>query len=212
MTGWNDLRRDLRRLRDESPDALRGFPDPDSDRAEGERICVELAAWATDVAAVLHGKYGTWLDLRVGAMSFPTREQVRGAARLSGAPTDSVGLVIETAEELRVRTGRNLRAPVLVTNRGEEPRVLHTNGVLQSAVVDSAGEVVGCYAGAQIMPLVRFIVEPGESSRVPALIGTASVVPDLGYAVPPGTWGVVIRVPTRDADLLSVPLPLTITS
>jgi len=46
---------------------------------------------------------------------------------------------------------------------------------------------------------------------VPVWIGTASVVPDLGYAVPPGQWGLVIVLGTDTGVVLSAPLEITIT-
>ncbi len=78
---------DLRRLLEESPGALVVFPDPDSERRD-RPIHIELAAWATDIAATLNAKYGRHVDLRVGAMTFPARqlwvsEYVR---QLHGAP------------------------------------------------------------------------------------------------------------------------------
>ena len=83
MTGWESLRVDLRRLRQESPDALVVFPDPESERSHEQRISIDLAAWATDVAATLDAKYGSFVDLRVGAMSFPSRKLVRVRAGTS---------------------------------------------------------------------------------------------------------------------------------
>lgn len=63
-------------------------------------------------------------------------------------------------------------------------------------------------------PLKRpgFEVESHQSRPVPVWIGTAAVVPDLGYAVPPGKWGLVIGLGTEDGSLWSAPLELTITS
>lgn len=48
--------------------------------------------------------------------------------------------------------------------------------------------VVGGYAGAMRAPLVVFQAGSGETVEVPLLVGTASFVPELGYAVPPGEW------------------------
>jgi hypothetical protein len=38
------------------------------------------------------------------------------------------------------------------------------------------------------------------------------VVPDLGYAVPPGQWGLVIALQTDNGSMLSAPLEITITA
>jgi hypothetical protein len=43
------------------------------------------------------------------------------------------------------------------------------------------------------------------------LIGTASVVPDLGYAVPPGQWRLVIALQTDNGNMVAAPLEITIT-
>jgi hypothetical protein len=60
-------------------------------------------------------------------------------------------------------------------------------------------------------------VVPGATERIPLLIGTASVVPDLGYAVPPGMWGIQVPLDllwdghTQEPRRTPV-LPLTITA
>jgi hypothetical protein len=100
---------------------------------------------------------------------------------------------------------------VLVTNRGEHGQVLSTDGELHSAVVDGSGGVVGLDVGPSPLPLVGFPIEPHQSRPVPVWIGTASVVPDLGYAVPPGQWGLVIALGTHTGVTLSPPLEITIT-
>jgi hypothetical protein len=212
VTGWESLRADLRQLRDESPAALVVFPDPDSERHE-QRISIDLAAWATDIAAMLNAKYGSLLDLHVGAMSFPTRQLWPGASgyQLRGAPAERAGLDVEPLSPLSVRTGRSTREDVQVTNRATHRHVLSTNGALQSAVTDTTGNVVGRYVGPQNMPLVPFLIEPHQSRPVPVLIGTASLVPDLGYAVPLGQWGLVIELQTDSGPMLSAPLEITIT-
>ena len=93
MAGWESLRADLRRLLEESPDALVVWPDPDYERRE-QRIRIELAAWATDIAATLNAEYGDVVDLRVGAMTFPTRQLwvTDYSRQLHGAPANSAGL------------------------------------------------------------------------------------------------------------------------
>ncbi|MFD3399233.1 hypothetical protein ACFWUU_01070 [Kribbella sp. NPDC058693] len=73
MAGWEGLRVDLRRLLGEAPEALVVLPDPDSERRE-RPIRIDLAAWATDIAAELKAKYGDVVELRVGAMTFPAKQ------------------------------------------------------------------------------------------------------------------------------------------
>lgn len=98
MTSWTDLREDLRRLREEAPGALTVFPDPDSDCGRAPPISVDLAAWATGIAAELHQKHGTLVDLQVGALSFPDRSPrvAPSVGAVPGLPAESVGLRVES--------------------------------------------------------------------------------------------------------------------
>ena len=74
------------------------LPDPERERRE-QRIRLDLAAWATDIAATLNAKYGSLVDLRVGAMTFPARQlfvgerwhQLRGAAAEPAGPEPPAG-------------------------------------------------------------------------------------------------------------------------
>jgi hypothetical protein len=212
VAGWESLRVDLRLLLEESPGALVVGPDPDYERRE-QRIRIELAAWATDIAATLNGKYGSLVDLRVGAMTFPAGQLLvsEEARQLHGAPADSAGLEVEPLSPLSVRTGRFTHEEVLVTNRAAHEQVLLTNGALTSAVTDNSGTVVGLYVGPHTLARVGFAIEPHQSRPVPVLIGTASVVPDLGYAVPPGQWRLVIALQTDNGNMVAAPLEITIT-
>jgi hypothetical protein len=66
------------------------------------------------------------------------------------------------------------------------------------------------------MPLIMFRVAPGVTERIPLLIGTASFRAELGYTVPPGSWGIQVPLDLecyphhREAWLTPV-LPLTVT-
>jgi hypothetical protein len=214
MPGWESLRVDLRRLREESPGAVVVSPSPDRERRWERRFRIELAAWATDIAAMLVAKYGDVVGLRVGAMTYPTRQLwvTDYSRQLHGAPAESAGLDVQPLSPLTVRTGRFKREDVLVTNRAAHEQVLLTNGDLRSAVTDDSGNVVGLYVGPHTLARVGFAIEPHQSRPVPILIGTASVVPDLGYAVPPGQWRLVIALQTDDGNTLTEPLEITITA
>ncbi|MEV0794405.1 hypothetical protein [Kribbella sp. NPDC050459] len=118
MAGRESLRADLCRLREESPDAFMVLQDPDSEQ-RGRPIHIELAAWATDIAATLHAKYGSLVDLRVGAMTFPARQlwimerRYQHWYELRGAAAESAGFEVEPQSPLTIRTGRFASQDVL---------------------------------------------------------------------------------------------------
>jgi hypothetical protein len=60
-------------------------------------------------------------------------------------------------------------------------------------------------------------IGPRQTERVELLIGTASFTPRLGYAVPPGKWGIQATLTfgpdPRDSPRRRTPvMPLTITA
>jgi hypothetical protein len=102
-----------------------------------------------------------------------------------------------------VRSGHTLRHGLLLRNLTGRELQLATNGQVTAVVLDPhTGEVVGGHAGFQQLPLIIVRVPPGQAGRVPLLIGTASCTPRLGYAIPPGDWGIqatLTLVPHHDA-------------
>lgn len=212
MPGWTELREDLRRISRETPDALVSCPDPRDDRPREGRFAIGLAAWATDLAATLHEKYGATVQLAVGAMPFPDQDFFAGRLlELPETPAESLGLTVEPVSPLSVRTGRSTTARVRVVNRSSAQQVLGTNRHLQSAVVDEVGAVVGRFTGPQLLPFQAYPVPPGGSTEVPVLIGTDSLAPRLGYAVPPGQWHLVVLMNVDRVEAFSAPLPLAVT-
>ncbi|WP_432892230.1 hypothetical protein ACQPYH_16445 [Kribbella sp. CA-245084] len=97
MAGWESLRVDLLRLREESPGALVVWPSPHTERRSERRFRIVLAAWATEIADTLKAKYGDVVDLQVGAMTFPGGELVasESALQLPGVPAEAAGLDVE---------------------------------------------------------------------------------------------------------------------
>jgi hypothetical protein len=177
----------LDRLKNEPEHPLRGFSNP---RLNQPRFPIRLAAWATELAAELEAGYGDLIVLQVGHLDYPARTR-RSVLRPTARPPllDALRATVVSVEQLEVRSGHHIRSTVSIQNRGEHPLVIRTNGVVQSVIVDPAnGEVVGSFAGAQSLPLVRFQADPGQAISAPILIGSASLRPELGYAVPPGLW------------------------
>jgi hypothetical protein len=90
-----------------------------------------------------------------------------------------------------VRSGHELRHGLLVRDRSGNGLAVATSGQVTGSVVDLVtGDVVGGFTGWVHSVLVAFRVPPGGTERIPLLIGTASTTERLGYAVPPGDWGV----------------------
>jgi hypothetical protein len=197
MAVWDDLKVVLARLRDQQPGTLMQYPTPDGDEGRQPPFAIRLAAWATAAAEELHRQFGDALELTVGALPYPPdrRPSRPPAAGPSHPPApgqlDPQEIVAELAGPAVVSSGHTLRHGLLLTNLTDHELQIATNGQVTAAVVDpNTGEVVGGSADPEVLPLIIFRVAPGQTGQVPLLIGTASSTPRLGYAIPPGDWGV----------------------
>ena len=198
MAVWDELRASLARLRDEQQWTLLEFPDPRYEQAQPPPYQITLAPTAVAVAEDLHRSFGDSVRLTVGALPYPpASEPDRPLDHLLRHPPGE--LLGQREAEVRldgpaaVRSGETLRHGLLVHNLTDQVLPIATNGNLTAVVVDPrTGQVVGGFAGAQTMPLIMFPVAPGHTERIPLLIGTASFRPKLGYAVPPGSWGIEV--------------------
>ena len=214
MSGWESLRVDLLRYLEEAPGTLVVAPNPHTEHRRGQerRFHIQLAAWASDIAGELHGKYGELVELQVGALTFPAKQPVWPGRllQLPGEPAIAAGLIVETLAPLTIRSGYHARQDVVVTNQAAHEQILLTAGDLISAVIDSTGRTVGRFVGPHNLPRIEFPIEAGQSRPVPVLIGTASLVPELGYAVPPGRWALRISLHTAAGFYLSEPVELVV--
>jgi hypothetical protein len=111
-----------------------------------------------------------------------------------------------------VRSGQALRHGLLVRNLIPQELTIATNGQVTAVMVDPrTGQVAGGFAGFQTLAGIYFQAAAGVTERIPLLIGTASSVPDLGYTIPPGSWGIQIPLDlqpdlhTREPRLTSIP-------
>ena len=222
MAAWDDLKNVLKGLVDEQPGALTGYPDPSGDEGRRPPFAITLAPWAVSFAADLDEQFGDDVNLTVGALAYPpsrTRAQRRRLdEELTAELLDPGQAVVELDGPASVRSGYTLAHGLLVRNLSSAELHILTNGQITAVVVDpNTRHVVGGFAGAQRLPLVTFHIGVGQIRRIPLLIGTASFVPELGYAVPAGRWGVRATItlgPDRDAArwLTPVLLPLTVTA
>jgi len=195
MAAWDELRPVLARLRDEQHGTLLEFPDPRDEKGQPPPYQITLAPTAVAVAEDLHRRFGDSVRVTVGRLPYPPgRQPDRPLGHLIDQPP---GELLDPEEaEVRldgpaiVRSGHTLHHGLLVHNRTTRVLPIATNGNLTAVVLDpQGGQVVGGFAGAQTLPLIMFSVTPGNTERIPLLIGTASFRPDLGYTVPAGSWG-----------------------
>lgn len=169
-------------------------------------VHIHLQANRESVAANLHQAYGDFVALEVGALHYPDRTRVSPWPVIDADQTtaDPAQLHIEPEQPLIVPTGLSACLALSLTNRTESTVSVQTNGNVTAVIVDSAGDGVG----GQAAPLITVDAQPGETVRIPLLIGTDSYSPELGYAVPAGQWHVVAPFDLDDGGaLVSPPLP-----
>jgi hypothetical protein len=182
----------------------------------GRPLEITFAAWGAEAAAELHRRFGDRVELTVGVMAYPSgvlRPEFRQPQEPL-RPAREVGLSVTLEGEVRIRTGRAAEFPVWVHNASERDVAIGSNGRLQSAVVDAdpvRPAAVGGYFGPHILPYVVFDVAAGQRTRIPVLVGTDSLVPQLGPAIPPGAWHLQVALPAEPGGRLrSEPLPITV--
>jgi hypothetical protein len=203
---WDELKLVLGRLRDEQPGTLMQYPMPEVDEGRQPPFRIWLEPRATATAQDLHRQFGDDVELTVGALPYPPGRPPPRPPAAGPAPglLDPDEIAAELDGAAVVSSGHTLRHGLLLRNRTGRDLQIATNGQVTAIVVDpSTGEVVGGYAGFQNLPLIIFRVAPGQTERVPLLIGTASCTPRLGCALPPGSWGVqatLTLVPRHDAE------------
>jgi hypothetical protein len=221
MAVWDELKPILARLLDQQPGPLTLYPQLDVDEGRQPPFTIRLAPWAAATAEELHRQFGDSLDLTVGAFPYPLgrQPQHRPAADPPADLLDPAEIAVELDGPAMVSSGHTLRHGLLLRNLTDGELQIATNGQVTAQVVDpQTGEVVGGFSGMQHRPLIRFLVQPGQTGRIPLLIGTASFTPRLGYAIPAGDWGIQATLTLGPGGPVDSPsrrtpvLPLTITA
>ncbi len=220
MAVWNELKVVLASLQDQRPGTLTQYPMPEVDEDRHPPFTIHLAAWAVATAEELHQQFGDNVDLTVGALPYPPgREPQRPPAHHQPpALLDPQQTIAELDGPAMVSSGHTLRHWLLLRNLTGRDLQIATNGQITAIVVDpQTGDAVGGLSGFQTLPLIVFRVAPGQTERIPLLIGTASITPRLGYAVPAGNWGIqatlTLGPDPRESPRRCTPiLPLTITA
>jgi hypothetical protein len=189
-----------------------------------DAIEVRLRADGETFASQLLVQYGDLVRLGVGLFPYPDRVAPDGFSCQFAIEPVAEGTpfrAVVTVGGLEVRSGADFSGSVRVTNTAAGP-VTFESGQPATAVVVRPGthEVVGMYDGGLGGTGIGETLEPGGSIEVNFAGATASCDPALGYALPPGTYEVIVPVdqyayPVPDAGvvvshLLSEPVPLTI--
>ncbi len=217
MAVWDELKVVLARLCDEQPGVLTGWPNLVADQVPP--FSITLASWATATAEHLHRQFGGDVELKVGALPYPPGRppRFRPAAGLPPDLLDPQQVTAELDGPAVVRSGHTLWHRLLVGNLTRQRLIVL--GHLTAVVVDpQTRQVIGGFAGAQALSATVHRLAAGATERIPLLIGTDSFTPELGYILPPGSWG--LQAPLALApDLAASPyrrltpiLPLTITA
>ena len=137
-------------------------------------------------------------------------------------PKNMQGLVATVSlSSATVRSGLDGEGVVTITNNGPETASINTGSPLVGAVVRSGtSTVVGVLLGGIGNLGDGASLQPGQTHDIQALFGTASCDVALGYALPPGSYEVVVPVICSNtaagtnapslSQLVSTPAPLTV--
>ena len=216
VTAWDELKTRLMELED--GDCLLSWPNPLGECGKPPYL-VHLQPWAVDVAEGLHTLLGDAVNLRVGVMTYPDRHIVPSSvAPPLSTLLDPTMMTAALEGPSEVATGRTLVTALRFHNHTDEEVAIHTQEEwTDTRLVDpDTGDIVGGYTGyiprpLNISPLQVFPLSPHGSALIPLTVGTASTVPELGYAVPPGEWSLVAYLWVGDDYRRTPPIPITIT-
>jgi hypothetical protein len=187
-----------------------------------ETIDVGLRADGEAIAEQIRAEYGDLVKLTVGLQAYPPGRapdpdctSLPGPLAIGSPFTATLKLLNPS-----VRSGEDFKGTATVTNKTDAPGEFES-GEPVTAFVYRAGtdQVVGAYEGGIAGVGVGGTLGPGESIDVQVIGGTASCLPDLGYALPPGDYDVRAAIDQYDRTqpemivryLLSAPATLTVT-
>lgn len=164
-------------------------------------IRVALRADQENLASELAARYGSAVELRVGAFCFPDRRrshpQPPAVPALEEQTFDGLEISVEAGQRV-LEAGDDGHGRLVLRNSGSErigplgsgwPLV----GSLQNASLETVGGYGGWIAGTGLI----IDLAPGQPASIPVIYGTASTREDLGYVVPPGTYWLKVQMRFR---------------
>jgi hypothetical protein len=164
-------------------------------------ISVALRADQENLAGELAARYGSAVELRVGAFSFPGRRRSHPQPPVRPAPEEQIFEGLEMSVEVGQRVleaGDDGHGRLVLRNSGPE-RIgpLGSGQPLAGSLLHASLETVGRYSGWIAGTGLALDLAPGRSASIPVIYGTASTREDLGYALPPGTYWLKVRMRFR---------------
>ena len=164
-------------------------------------IRVALRADQENLASELAARYGSAVELRVGAFCFPDRQrshpQPPAVPALEEQTFDGLEISVEVDQRV-LEAGDDGHGRLVLRNSGSE-RIgpLGSGQPLVGSLLNASLETVGGYSGWIAGTGLIIDLAPGQSASIPVIYGTASTREDLGYVVPPGTYWIKVQMRFR---------------
>jgi hypothetical protein len=169
---------------------------------EGKAVIrVALRADQEVLAGELAARYGSAVELRVGAFGFPDRGRSHPQPAVRPALEEWTFDGLETSVEVDqavLAVGDDGHGRLVLRN-GSSERIgpLGSGQPLSGSLLNASFEVIGGYSGWIAGTGLIIDLAPGRSASIPVIYGTASAREDLGYAVPPGTYWLKVQMRFR---------------
>lgn len=178
-------------------------------------IRVDLQADQENLASELAARYGSAVELWVGAFSFPDRR--RSSPRLPDRPApeeqafEGLEMSLEVDQTV-LEVGDDGHGRLVLRNNGTE-RIgpLDCGQPLVGSLLNASHEAVGGFTGWIAGTGLTVNLAPGRSASIKVIFGTASTRQELGYALPPGRYWLKVQIrfrhgPGEPAHALTAPL------
>ncbi len=149
----------------------------------------------------LAARYGSAVELRLGAFSFPDRRRSRprppGRPALEEQAFNGLKMNVEVGRRV-LEVGDDGHGRLVLRNSGPE-RIgpLDCGQPLVGSLLNASREAVGGFSGWIAGTGLTVDLAPGRSASIKVIFGTASTREELGYALPPGRYWLKVQMPFR---------------
>lgn len=177
----------------------------------GGALEVKLNATEELLAAELVERYGTAVDVFVGALHYPI-ETADPVCPPRSEPSLPDGLELSIIEVLPVaRLSDTMPTTIRLTNTSIEP-IQFASGPATATITSSNGQPHTRDPRAAPLAGATIALEPGAHEDLGIDVSLASCDPSNGYVLPPGDYHIVVSLyhSPLQADIHSEPLPITI--